>query len=190
MSREKRLLAYFEKLNGLEKDILVGRAAELSQAGILHIDVKEEVNIDVMVEMMSKCGGNVLTVVEEPEVLQKEVLQRALQETMEIMLESELFTNAAKRGTEDYEVTVSRNIPAMVESVIGKYQMILCGSVSGEEDLCMQKVTRRGIKAEGKEYWSIELMARFLGKRVKVEIGETSISVSEPNGNPICTFEK
>ena len=55
---------------------------------------------------------------------------------------------------------------------------------------CIQKVTRRGIKADGKGYWSIELIAGFLGKRVKVEIGETSISVSEPNGNPICTFEK
>lgn len=55
---------------------------------------------------------------------------------------------------------------------------------------CIQMVTRRGIKVAGKEYWSVELIARFLGKSVKVEIGETSISVSEPNGNPICTFEK
>lgn len=54
----------------------------------------------------------------------------------------------------------------------------------------IQKVTRRGVRVCGKEYWNDDLMIRFLGAEVKVEIGKAVISVSELNGNPICTFER
>lgn len=55
----------------------------------------------------------------------REALRKALQETMEIVLESELFTNAAKRGIEDYEFIVSHNILMMTDSVLGIYERIL-----------------------------------------------------------------
>lgn len=55
----------------------------------------------------------------------REALQRALWETMKIILESELFTNAAKRGIEDYKFIVSHNIPMMTDSVLGIYERIL-----------------------------------------------------------------
>lgn len=55
----------------------------------------------------------------------REALQRALWETMKIVLESELFTNAAKREIEDYKFIVSNNIPMMTDSVLGIYERIL-----------------------------------------------------------------
>lgn len=72
-----------------------------------------------------------LSVLEQPEKSttndrhKREALRKALQETMEIVLESELFTNAAKRGIEDYEFLVSHNIPMMTDSVLGIYERIL-----------------------------------------------------------------
>lgn len=58
-------------------------------------------------------------------IQKREALRRALQETMEIVLESELFTNAAKRGIEDYEFIVSHNIPMMVDLTLSRYENIL-----------------------------------------------------------------
>lgn len=55
----------------------------------------------------------------------RDALRKALQETMEIVLESELFTNAAKRGIEEYERVVSCNIPMMSDLVLGIYERIL-----------------------------------------------------------------
>lgn len=52
-------------------------------------------------------------------------LRKALWETLEIVLESELFTRAARRGLEDYEFVVSSNISTMVDSVLGRYERIL-----------------------------------------------------------------
>lgn len=73
-----------------------------------------------------------LSVLEKPEKStindkkrKREALRKALQETMEIVLESELFTNAAKRGLEDYEIIVSNNISMMTDSVLGIYENIL-----------------------------------------------------------------
>lgn len=78
-----------------------------------------------------KNDGN-LNIIEQPEKCtindrkrKREALRKALQETMEIVLESELFTNAAKRGIEDYEFLVSHNIPMMTDSVLGIYERIL-----------------------------------------------------------------
>lgn len=92
-----------------------------------------EVNEDVAEALMSawKKEGN-LSILEQPEKStindrkrRREALRKALQETMKIVLESELFTNAAKRGSEDYEFLVSHNIPMMTDSVLGIYERIL-----------------------------------------------------------------
>ena len=55
----------------------------------------------------------------------REALRKALWETLEMVLESELFTRAARRGLEDYEFVVSGNISTMVDSVLGRYERIL-----------------------------------------------------------------
>ena len=54
----------------------------------------------------------------------------------------------------------------------------------------VKTVTRRGIVIQGREYWNDDLVIRFLGLKVKVEIGATVVNVSELDGTPICTFEK
>lgn len=54
----------------------------------------------------------------------------------------------------------------------------------------VKTVTRRGIVIQGREYWNDDLVIRFLGLKVKVEIGATIVNVSELDGTPICTFEK
>ena len=77
-------------------------------------------------------NGGKLNILEQPEKCtindrkrNREALRKALQETMEIVLESELFTNAAKRGIEDYEHVVSCNIPMMTDLVLSIYENIL-----------------------------------------------------------------
>lgn len=70
-------------------------------------------------------------------------LEKALWETLEMVLESELFTNAAQRGLEDYEFIVSSNISTMVDSVLGKYEQII--HMENENDWLM-KVDREQVK--------------------------------------------
>ena len=54
MSRKKQLLAYFEKLNGLEKDILVGKAAELLQERNFCIETEDGIDLDIVIEQISE----------------------------------------------------------------------------------------------------------------------------------------
>lgn len=56
---------------------------------------------------------------------EREALRQAVMETMEIMLNSGIFTNAAKRCPEDYRFIVSSNLTTMADSIAGRYERIL-----------------------------------------------------------------
>lgn len=52
-----------------------------------------------------------------------------------------------------------------------------------------QKITRRGIKVHGKEYWDATMVLFHMGEKVNVEIDEGIIRVFNQDGLPITTFE-
>ena len=254
MSRKKRLLAYFEKLNGLEKDILVGKAAELLLERNFCIETEDGMDLDVVVEQSSEAV--------EDEVLKYHATQQEVEEALkrtrklgEAALsyvepipvikrgcsDRSFFRNISKKeGTKGGEFGkclreagienekadsivsaflyyywlppqaewhiylkkwVREIYPELMDSYLRAEQEF---RQSWKEDdvqdaqiidnkvpiLCVKRVTHRGIKIDGIDYWNDKLVMHFLGKRVKVEIGENSISVLDPNRNPICTFEK
>ena len=74
MSRKKRLLAYFEKLNGLEKDILVGKAAELLQERNFHIVAEDGMDLDVVEQITER--------VVEDEVLKCHATRQEVEEAL------------------------------------------------------------------------------------------------------------
>ena len=51
-----------------------------------------------------------------------------------------------------------------------------------------QKVTRRGIKVNGKEYWNDDLILKYYGQVVKVIIFPEKIRVEDMNMKEIITF--
>lgn len=53
-----------------------------------------------------------------------------------------------------------------------------------------QKVTRKGIKVDGQEYWNSELELRFLGREVNVEFTPCEILVKDIAGEIITTFDR
>lgn len=56
---------------------------------------------------------------------EREALRQAVMETMEVILTSDLFANAARRSQEDYHFLVSHNVSTMADSVAGRYERIL-----------------------------------------------------------------
>lgn len=57
--------------------------------------------------------------------IERESLRQAVMETMDVMLQSELFTRAAQRSKEDYQSIVSVNLSIMADSIVGRYERIL-----------------------------------------------------------------
>ncbi|MCM1212936.1 MAG: Mu transposase C-terminal domain-containing protein [Lachnospiraceae bacterium] len=54
---------------------------------------------------------------------------------------------------------------------------------------CPQKVTRKGIMVNGREYWDEELELRYLGCKVNVVVTPDGIRVEDmDNGSVIATF--
>ena len=53
---------------------------------------------------------------------ERKALHQAVMETMEEILNSDLFTNAAQRSKEDYHFLVSHNISIMSDSIAGRYE--------------------------------------------------------------------
>ncbi len=59
------------------------------------------------------------------EAMKREALRQAVMETMEVMLNSDLFTDAAQRCKEDYHFLVLHNVITMADSIAGRYERIL-----------------------------------------------------------------
>ncbi len=243
MSRKKRLLAYFEKLNGLEKDILVGKAAELLQERNFCIETEDGMDLDVVEQILERTVEDEILKCHATRQEVEDALRETHTKTVPVIRgcsDRDFFRDISKMETAGGEFgkclreagienekadsivsaflyyywlppqaewqiylkeLVKEIYPELMDSYIRAEQEY---RQSWKQDdvqdaqiidnkvpiLCVKRVTHRGIKIDGIDYWNDKLVMHFLGKRVKVEIGENSISVLNPNGNPICTFEK
>ena len=56
---------------------------------------------------------------------ERKAFRQAVMETMEAILNSDLFTDAAQRSKEDYHFLVSHNTITMADSIVERYERIL-----------------------------------------------------------------
>ncbi|MCD7812108.1 MAG: hypothetical protein LUG91_09735 [Ruminococcus sp.] len=57
-------------------------------------------------------------------------------------------------------------------------------------ELPHQKVTRRGVKVDGKWFWDDDLVLMHLGKTVNVTTNDTEVRIENLSGEVIATFDK